>query len=253
MRDHPSRSLFCLIVCLAGIAELGSMPGSICSLGISYEQCASCATINRPIIPMAPIESTRLLITTWSKDDLPAAKKLWGDPEVMRYVDRRGGVNADQVREKLREEMDRQEQWGVQYWKVILKNTRQTIGCCGLRPYDLANRVYELGFHFMKPHWGRGYAQEAAKAVIDYAFEVMRVPKFFAGHNPENLASAPVLTKLGFQGIAELFYAPTGRYHPSYELARQFVESAFIPPYILFIFSILKDIHRFMKKLLDRN
>jgi [ribosomal protein S5]-alanine N-acetyltransferase len=167
---------------------------------------------------MTPIESTRLLITTWSKNDLPAAEKLWGDPEVMRYVDLRGGLSADQVRERLREEMDRQEQFGVQYWKVILKNTAQPIGCCGLRPYQLANRVYELGFHFMKQHWGCGYAREAAKAVIDHAFEVMRVPKLFAGHNPENLASAALLGKLGFHRIEDRFYAPTGLYHPSYEL-----------------------------------
>lgn len=167
---------------------------------------------------MMPIESTRLLITTWKADDLPAAQKLWGDPEFMRYIDLRGGLNADQVAEKLQQEIERQEQFGIQYWKVILRQTEEIIGCCGLRPYDLPNRVYELGFHFMKQHWGRGYAQESVTAVIDYAFRVMQVPKLFAGHNPKNLASAAVLTKLGFHRVEDQFYAPTGLYHPSYEL-----------------------------------
>lgn len=174
--------------------------------------------------PMTPIETTRLLITTWNKDDLPAAEKLWGDPEVMRYIDLRGGLNAHQVAEKLLQEIERQEQFGVQYWKVILKQTEEIIGCCGLRPYDLPKRVYELGFHFMKQQWGHGYAQEAAKAVINYAFHVMRLPKLFAGHNPGNLVSAAVLIKLGFRRIEDRFYAPTGLYHPSYELEASHTE-----------------------------
>jgi ribosomal-protein-alanine N-acetyltransferase len=167
---------------------------------------------------MKPIETPRLLMTTWNPEDLPAAQELWGDPEVMRYVDAGGSLNPEQVSQKLQREIDRQQQFGVQYWKVILKESGEIIGCCGLQPYDLENRVCELGFHFMRRHWGLGYATEAARVVMAYAFQELRVPKLFAGHQPENLASAAVLTKLGFRRVNDRIYPPTGMYEPSYEL-----------------------------------
>ena len=66
--------------------------------------------------------------------------------------------------------------------------------------------------------WRQGYAVEAATAVIGYAFTVLKAEGLFAGHNPQNIASQKVLSKLGFHYIGDEFYEPTGRYHPSYEL-----------------------------------
>lgn len=66
--------------------------------------------------------------------------------------------------------------------------------------------------------WGKGYAKEAADAVIDYAFSVLKAKKLFAGHNPNNIASRKVLNKLGFTYVRDEFYEPTGLFHPSYEL-----------------------------------
>jgi RimJ/RimL family protein N-acetyltransferase len=77
-----------------------------------------------------------------------------------------------------------------------------------------------MGVHIMSSHWGHGYATEAARGVIRYAFEVLKIPKLFAGHNPKNSASRSILLKLGFKYIGDQFYAPTGLHHPSYELER---------------------------------
>lgn len=173
---------------------------------------------------MKPIESDRLRISPWSIDDLSDAIRLWGDPEVMKFIDIRGGLNHEQVRDKLNQEIDRQTNHGVQYWKVSLKSAGAVIGCCGLRPYDLEKRIYEIGFHIMSAYWGKGFATEAANAVIRYAFETMKVPKLFAGHNPKNLASKNMLEKLGFRFVREELYEPTGLLHPSYELANPEVE-----------------------------
>jgi len=171
---------------------------------------------------MKPIETERLVITTWTQEDLDDAQRLWGDPKVMEHIDVRGALNRQQVEQKLQQEMERQNQHGVQYWKVLLKKTGQIIGCCGLRPHDLERRVYEVGVHIMSEHWGRGYATEAANAVIGYAFHELSIPKLFAGHNPKNVASRAVLLKLGFRYVRDEFYAPTGLNHPSYELERPF-------------------------------
>jgi [ribosomal protein S5]-alanine N-acetyltransferase len=164
------------------------------------------------------LESARLLITTWQLDDLPAARQLWGDPRVMHYLDARGALDDGQVEEKLRQEIERQRRHGVQYWKLLLKATRETIGCCGLRPPDARRGIYELGFHIMAAHWRQGYASEAAATVVRYAFGVMHLPTLVAGHHPGNTGSRAILASLGFQYLGDVLYAPTGLYHPSYEL-----------------------------------
>jgi len=43
----------------------------------------------------------RLLITTWTLDDLDDALKLWGDAKVMEFIDTRGGLSKEQVQDKL--------------------------------------------------------------------------------------------------------------------------------------------------------
>lgn len=52
--------------------------------------------------------------------------------------------------------------------------------------------------------------------VIRYAFNTLRVNTLFAGHNPQNEASAKMLKKVGFNYTHDEFYEPTGLYHPSY-------------------------------------
>ena len=60
--------------------------------------------------------------------------------------------------------------------------------------------------------------QNNTYAIIDYAFTVLKAKKLFAGHNPNNIASQKVLSKLGFSYVRDEFYEPTGLFHPSYEL-----------------------------------
>merc|ERR1712048_1308985 len=76
--------------------------------------------------------------------------------------------------------------------------------------------VYELGFHLLPAFWGRGFATEAGAAVLDFAFQQLRIDAVFAGHNPANLASSKVLQKLGFTHLRDEYYQPTGLMHPSY-------------------------------------
>lgn len=68
---------------------------------------------------------------------------------------------------------------------------------------------------FMK-FWGNGYAGEACRAVVEYAFNCLKVNALFAGHNLKNEASAGLLKKVGFIYTHDEFYEPTGLYHPSY-------------------------------------
>jgi RimJ/RimL family protein N-acetyltransferase len=144
---------------------------------------------------------------------------LWGDPEVTRLIG--GPFSREQVAERLSREVATMQSHGVQYWPMFLLATGEHVGCCGIRPYKMEERIYEIGVHVRKAFWGQGYAPEATKAVMKYAFNSVEVKALFAGHNPANDASRRVLEKLGFRYTHDEFYPPTGLNHPSYLLTAE--------------------------------
>ncbi len=162
------------------------------------------------------LRSQRLGFRTWSDGDLSLALSLWGDPEVTRFVG--GPFSSEQVRGRLAREIANWREYGVQYWPFFLLASGEPVGCCGLRPYRIEETVFEFGFYVRKAQWGRGYAREAADAVIGYAFESLGVSALFAGHHPANEASRHLLAKLGFEYTHDEYYAPTGLMHPGYLL-----------------------------------
>jgi RimJ/RimL family protein N-acetyltransferase len=164
------------------------------------------------------LRSKRIGFRTWQMEDLELAYGLWGDFEVTKLFDGRGSLSKEQVKIKLESEIATQSNFGIQYWPIFLIETGDHIGCAGLRPYDKPNSIFEIGFHIRSIHWRKGYASEAANTVIDYAFESLGVKGLFAGHNPNNLGSKHLLTKLGFKYTHTEFYEPTGLEHPSYLL-----------------------------------
>lgn len=162
------------------------------------------------------ITTKRIGFSKWSPDDLLLAKQLWGNPDVTKYICASGIFSQEDIEARLAKEMENDRTYGMQYWPIFELASGELIGCCGLRPYN--ETMYEIGFHLRPDFWRQGYAVEAATAAINYAFTELRADGLFAGHNPKNIASKHVLGKLGFQYIRDEFYAPTGLYHPSYEL-----------------------------------
>ena len=149
---------------------------------------------------------------------MPLAFELWGDPEVMRLTG--GPFTTQQVHERLEREIHGHEEHGVQYWPLFLLETGEHVGCCGLRLHKPAEGIYELGFQLRVAFWGRGFAREAAEAVVAHAFTTLRIPALYAGHHPHNHASRGVLTRLGFRHTHDEFYPPTAQIEPCYLLLR---------------------------------
>ena len=162
------------------------------------------------------LQTDRIGFSKWNNDDIELAKQLWGNPDVTQFICATGVFSPEDISARLAKEIDNDRNFGMQYWPVFELATGELIGCCGLRPYS--DGIYEIGFHLRPEFWRKGFAVEAATAVIDYAFRTLHADGLFAGHNPKNLASAKVLAKLNFQYIRDEFYAPTRLYHPSYEL-----------------------------------
>jgi ribosomal-protein-alanine N-acetyltransferase len=162
------------------------------------------------------LQSPRLGFRPWSPSDLPLAQDLWGDSEVTRFIG--GPFSPEKIQERLDMEIALYSKHNVQYWPIFLLESHQHAGCAGLRPYQIEDRVFELGVHLLPPCWGRGLAEQAARAVIKFAFEHAGAKALFAGHHPSNSASQHLLSKLGFRLTHEEFYSPTGLNHPSYSL-----------------------------------
>jgi ribosomal-protein-alanine N-acetyltransferase len=164
------------------------------------------------------LRSERLGFRQWTADDLPLALALWGNADVTRLIG--GPLAPDAVERRLRAEMATLAANRVQYWPIFVLDGDVFAGCAGLRPYRLEDRVYELGFHLLPSHWGRGLATEAASAVVAFAFGEIGAAALFAGHHPDNAVSRHVLEKLGFRFTHDEHYPPTGLNHPSYLLTR---------------------------------
>jgi [ribosomal protein S5]-alanine N-acetyltransferase len=163
------------------------------------------------------LKSARLGFSHWSAEDLPLATALWGNHEVTRYFG--GPFSQEKINERLAREIALMSAHGVQYWPVFLLAGGAHVGCAGLQPYKLDEKIYELGVHLLPSYWGQCFAVEASKAIIAFAFGSLGATSLFAGHHPENNASRGVLKKLGFQYQGEAFYAPTGQLEPTYLLS----------------------------------
>lgn len=166
------------------------------------------------------LQTERIGFSKWRNSDIGLAKLLWGNPEVTRFICAAGKFSEKDIVDRLDREVYNDKKYQVQYWPVFQLSSNEFIGCCGLRPR--VEIEYEIGFHFRPEFWGQRYASEAANAVIDYAFRVLKADKLFAGHNPNNVASRKTLLRLGFAYIGDEFYEPTGLQHPSYELKNMY-------------------------------
>lgn len=161
-------------------------------------------------------ESERLGFGIWNKMDVAEAIELWGDNEVTRYIG--GPFSIDKIKARLSIEIENHFKHKIQYWPIFLKINGAFAGCCGLRPYKDQLNVLETGCHLCKNYWGKGFASEATKRVLEYAFNELKIKMVVAGHNPNSIRPKITLTKLGFSYIRDEYYEPTGINHPLYQI-----------------------------------
>jgi ribosomal-protein-alanine N-acetyltransferase len=186
------------------------------------------------------LETERLILREYVKDDAPAFFRLNSDPEVMRYVPDEPMQSVEQAREILiTHPIADYAQHGFGRLACALKATRDHIGFCGLKYLKEIDDI-DLGFRFLPEHWGKGLATEAARAVVRYGFTEMAIevnrrylnpcaPQVAAVHRtatkfsldhivglaePDNHASIRVLEKVGMQftGVVRLFDLEMRRY-----------------------------------------
>jgi len=162
--------------------------------------------------------SPRLSFRCWTEEDLPLAEALWCDPEVMRYLG--DTMSREQAQARLHLEMERARLLGIQYWPVFERTTGEFAGCAGLRPFHQEPGVFEVGVHIMPRFWSERLGEEAARAVLQFAFDELQVNGLTAGHNPDNLHSKALLARLGFTYSHMEPWGPLQIDHVFYRLPR---------------------------------
>lgn len=92
---------------------------------------------------------------------------------------------------------------GFGLWRATLKATGEPIGMSGLVKRDGLDDP-DIGYAILERHWGRGYAQEAGAAVLEYARNILNIRKIVAVTSLDNAASAAVLEKIGLTFAGEI-------------------------------------------------
>ena len=142
------------------------------------------------------IETRRLRLRALCPDDLDAMHAYLGDAETMKYYP--APYSREFVRLNIEKNLERFAKYGYGLFGVELKESGEFIGDCGLVWQDLpSGPELEVGYHFHRDHGGHGYATEAAKACIDYAFVNAGVDHVISLIRPENLPSRRVAERNG--------------------------------------------------------
>ena len=155
------------------------------------------------------LETKRLVLRPMLETDFDALLLIFTDPKVMAAFDH-PPFTHEQMARWLDRNLDHQNEFGYGLFSVILKETGEVIGDCGLEVMEDMGAA-ELGYDFRSDFWNQGYATEAATAVRDYAFDVLKLPQLISLIRVGNLASQRVAEKVGMM-LAEEFTRSDIRY-----------------------------------------
>jgi RimJ/RimL family protein N-acetyltransferase len=160
------------------------------------------------------LETSRLRLREFVPQDADALAAVLGDPVAMQYYpaafDRKG------VEEWIVKNIGRYQRDGHGLWAMVLRDSGELIGDCGciLQEVEGTNHV-EVGYHVRRDLWGNGYATEATRVCMEYAFAKLGASRVISMIRPENMQSIRVAEKNGlscekvifWRGYAHCIYA----------------------------------------------
>ena len=144
--------------------------------------------LNRKIL-----ETNRCVMMPFQKTDYDEVKQLYMNQEVRRYL---GGVRKEEELPLIFDEMchTRDEN----HWVVRNKDTNGLVGVISLGPHHDGS-FHEISYQLLPEWWGNGYGLEAVRTILDYAFDVLHLPKVIAETQSANLPSRKLLEKAGMR------------------------------------------------------
>jgi RimJ/RimL family protein N-acetyltransferase len=156
------------------------------------------------------LETERLVLRRFTEDDAELLVELDSDPEVMQFIT--GGLPTS--RREVETEIlpaylayyDRDDRFG--FWAAIERSSGEFVGWFHFRPEsDDAPDHIELGYRLRRSAWGKGYATEGSRALIEKGFAELGVERVFAATMVVNVASRRVMEKSGLRYV-RTFHQP---------------------------------------------
>lgn len=156
------------------------------------------------------LKTDRLIIRQWQESDITSLSKLNADKEALKYFPRT--YTKQETIEFIEKMSDKISKQSYGFFALELRETKEFIGFTGL-----SNPSYktpftpctEIGWRIHKQFWGKGYAPEAAKACLDYAFNELYLDEIVSFTASLNKPSMRVMEKIGMtRSIHEDFYHP---------------------------------------------
>ncbi len=148
---------------------------------------------------MIILETERLLLRKLDVTDAPFILRLLNEPSFLRFIGDKSVRTLENARQYLLNgPIASYETHGFGLYLVTLKANGESMGMCGLLKRDSLPDP-DIGFAFVPEFWNQGYALEAASAVMDYAKDVLKLPRILAITDKDNDASGRLLEKIGLR------------------------------------------------------
>lgn len=155
------------------------------------------------------LETERLILRQWKDSDLKVFARLNSCEKVMRYFPKPlTQLESDKLAQTL-SELITKNSWGV--WALEEKNSREFIGFTGLKPtpdYLKFSPSIEVLWRLDSKYWHKGYATEAAKKSLEFAFNTIQVKSVVSYTSTINTPSQKVMQRIGMVNTGLTFQHP---------------------------------------------
>lgn len=164
--------------------------------------------MDRTTIPPLKLETERLLLRPTTAADAARAFEIQSDWNVTRML-RMASFPPDRDAIASWFAEHRREWEAGEAYRFAIERDGRLIGIVDID--EIAGAEGELGYWLEQAAWGQGYALEAARAVVAFAFGAPALQRLRSAHAVDNIASGNVLTKLGFRPLGEARYDSRSR------------------------------------------
>lgn len=116
------------------------------------------------------LETERLILREYKREDFDSIYEILSDPETMKHYP--APFDENRVQGWITWNIDNYRKYGFGLWAVVLKETGELIGDCGITMQMINGKeLPEIGYHINKKYWRRGFGKEAARKCRDWVFE----------------------------------------------------------------------------------
>lgn len=150
--------------------------------------------------PTPPIQTERLVLRNWCGDDREAFAAMCADPWVMAYLPALTGES--EIQATLDRFASHHERHGFGFWVLEERATGIFAGFAGLQVVSFQAHftpAVEIGWRLPVAFWGKGLANEAARACLDYGFNTLSLSEIVAFTAPGNRRSRALMGRLGMR------------------------------------------------------